>query len=128
MCRICDFQFPANLHYCPVCITSFAGKLSPRRKRYMITAYVLAAWSSIGFVCLIAGVAASMGESELGETLVGLALMVLVGFPVIIGTAFGMSAKRPGGPNPVSVWVAFIWNMLLLAGFALLMVMGMFAE
>jgi len=128
MCRTCDFLFPVNLHFCPVCVTSVTGKLSPRRKRYMITAFVLVGWSSIGFVCFVAGAAAGLADGDMGETLIGLALMLLVGFPVLIGTAFGMSARRPGGPNPVSVWVALIWNLLLLAGFILLMVIGSLAE
>jgi hypothetical protein len=128
-CRTCDVVFPGNLHYCPVCAAAATGQLSPRRKKYVITAYALAGWATVGLVLFFAvAVAGTLEDTEGGEIAAALFLMVLVGLPTIIGTAFGMSAKRAGGPNPVSVWVAFIWNALLAAGLVALIVIGNLTE
>jgi hypothetical protein len=127
-CRTCDFVFPVNLHFCPVCVASVTGKLSPRRKKYLIAACVLAAWSSLGFVGFLGGAAAGLAEGPGSEMIWGVLLLLLVGLPSVFGTALGMSARRPGGPNPVPVWIALIWNALLLGGIVLLIVIGNFSE
>jgi len=123
-CRTCDFMFPPNLHFCPVCAVSATGTISPRRKKYLIAAYVLAGWSSLGFIGFIGGAAAGLAEGAGAEVALGILLLLFVGVPSIVGTAMGMSAKRPGGPNPISVWIAFIWNALILSGFALMTIVG----
>jgi hypothetical protein len=126
-CSTCDFVFPPNLHFCPVCVVSATGVISPRRKKYLIAAYVLAACSSLGFIGFIGGAAAGLTEGG-AEVALGILLLLFVGVPSIVGTAMGMSAKRPGGPNPISVWIAFIWNALILGGFGLMIIIGNFME
>lgn len=127
-CLTCDFLFPGNYHFCPVCVATGSGKLSPRRKKYMIAAFILAAWSSLGFALFFGGAAAGLADGEMGEMLLGILMILLAGVPAVVGTALGMSARRPGGPNPVSVWIALIWNSLLFAGLALLVIVGSFME
>lgn len=122
-CRTCDFVFPGNLHYCPVCVASATNKLSPRRKKYLIAAYILAAWSSLGFVGFLGGAAAGLTEA-MGTGMLGMLFLLLVGLPAIIGTATGMSARRPGGPNSIAVWIALVWNALVLGGMVLLIIIG----
>lgn len=65
-----------------------------------------------------------VGEGPAAEMVLGLALLLLVGLPSVIGTALGMSAKRSGGPNPISVWIAFLWNSLVLGGLVAMIVIG----
>ena len=128
-CRTCDFVFPVNLHYCPVCVTAAAGQLSPRRRKYMVVAFILAAFASLGLVLFFGGaIAGMMADNPAAETILGLALLLLVGSPSIVGTGLGMSAKRPGGPNPISIWLALVWNALLLGGLVLLIVIGNFMD
>jgi len=127
-CPTCDFVFPGKLHFCPVCIGEGTNKLSPRRKKYMIAAYALGVWSSLGLVALITGVAAGLADDAVGELIVGFGVILLIGLPAIIGTGLGMSAKRPGGPNPFPVWIALVWNALILGGFILLMILGNLSE
>ena len=127
-CRTCDFAFPGNLHFCPVCIASAGSKISPRRKRYMITAYILAGWCTVGLVAFFGASMTGIAETEAAAMLLGIALMLVVGLPSLIGTAFGMSARRAGTTTPASVWVALIWNSLLFSGFALLIIIGAFSE
>lgn len=125
VCRTCDFVFPGNLHFCPVCVTSATGKLSPRRKKYLITAFILAGWATLGMVLFFAGaVAGVIGDGPGAEMAAGMFLLLLVGLPSIIGTALGMSARRPGGPNPVSIWIALIWSALVMGGMMAMIVVG----
>src|SRR5262245_1902521 len=47
-CVTCDFSFPPNIHLCPECVVSSQSALTPMRKKYMVSALVMAVWSSIG--------------------------------------------------------------------------------
>ncbi|MFO1512094.1 MAG: hypothetical protein U1F83_04130 [Verrucomicrobiota bacterium] len=87
-------------------------------------AFVLAAWASLGYIGFLGGAAAGLFKETGAEMAFGLVLLLFVGLPSIIGTALGMSVRRPGGPNSVGVWIALVWNALLLCGLVLLIVVG----
>jgi hypothetical protein len=125
-CLTCDFLFPGNLHFCPVCVSTGSSALSPRRKKYMIASFILAAWATFGFALFFGGAAAGLADTPGGEVFMGLLMLGLAGVPSVVGTALGMSARRPGAANPVSVWIALIWNSLLLGGMILLIGVGIF--
>jgi len=125
-CHTCDFVFPPNLHYCPSCIALSAGKITPRRKKYLIWSCALAAFAMLGFVGSMVIGAMGLAGDEMADTLLGIVLIVLAGFPTVIGTALAMSAWRSGGPNSIGVWIALIWNSLQCAGLLLLMIAGAF--
>lgn len=127
-CVTCDFFFPPNLHLCPVCVTTAHAKLTPMRRKYLTTAFVMAAWSSVGVVLLFSGVFASMAEGAGAQMVIGLAIIAVVTVPSTIGTGVAWAALKKGGPNPIGIWVALAWNILLLAAMVLLMIIGQFMK
>lgn len=123
-CHTCDFLFPGNVHLCPVCATTTKSRLSPLRKKYLIAAFCLAGWASLGLLVLMSGLLAGLGEDKVTEVILGLVLVALIAVPAVVGTGLGMSTLRKGGPNPISAWIALVWNALLMAAILLLMVIG----
>lgn len=126
-CATCDFVFPGNLHYCPVCATKAGRELSPRRKQYLTAAYCLAGASTLTLVLLIGLAAGGMLDDESGGSIWGMLFILFFGVPATIGTGMGLSAWRPGA-NPVSVWIALVWNALMQGGMLLLMIIGIFSS
>jgi len=127
-CVTCDFFFPPNVHLCPLCVTTAHAKLTPMRKKYLITALVMAAWSSIGVVLLFSGALAGMAQDKSTEMLLGLAIIGVVTVPSTIGTGVAWAALKKGGPNPIGIWVSLVWNVLLLGAMLLLMIIGQFMK
>lgn len=127
-CATCDFVFPGTLHLCPDCATTGQGGLSPLRKKYLIASFILAGWSLFALAAVMVGAAAMWGDSPAAEMALGLVMIIVAFGPSLIGTALGMSAFRKGASNPVSVWIALVLNSLVLAGFALLVVVGNLTE
>ena len=127
-CTTCAFSFPGNLHFCPDCALSGQTTLSPRRKKYLISSFILGGWSLVALIGTIAFAAMMVGDDPLAEIVLGVVLMVVAYVPSVIGTALGMSALRKGGPNPATVWIALILYSIILAVFFLLMLIGNFME
>jgi len=123
-CVTCDFFFPPNIHLCPVCVTSAHSKLTPMRKKYLITAFCTAGFSSLGVIATLGGAFASMAQDPMMEWVIGLIIIAVVTVPSAIGTGVAWAALKPGGPNPISVWIAMVWNVLLLCTMLLLMIIG----
>jgi hypothetical protein len=126
MCATCDFALPGGIHVCPACAASPQTSLSPRRKKLLIGSYVLAVWTTIAGGLLLSGIFAEVAETKEGEAILGLIFSLTMLVPSIIGTSLGFSAKDRRLPNPPAVWVAVIWNLLLLGGFVLLCIIGSF--
>ncbi len=125
MCSTCDFALPGGAHICPTCAAAPKTNLSPRRKKFMIWSYILAGWCTVGMAILFSGALAGMASSKSDQEALGGALMIFVVLPSIIGTCLGFSARNKHLPTPISVWIATIWNVIILACFGLLMVIGM---
>jgi hypothetical protein len=128
MCATCDFALPGNLHLCPRCATTQRTGLSPKRKVYLVASFVLAAWCTAVMAALLAGAFQNMAESKESETAFGMLLMVILLIPAIIGTALGVSSMDRRLPNSIAMWIATIWNGIILGGFLLLMIVGMFMK
>jgi hypothetical protein len=60
MCPTCDFAFPGGIHLCPACVSGTDDSLSPRRKKFLIGAFALALWSTVGMTCLVSGASADL--------------------------------------------------------------------
>jgi len=54
----------------------------------------------------------------------GVVLTFLLLLPSVIGMALGFSAVDRRLSNPPMLWVATIWNILIVAGFLLLCIIG----
>ena len=55
-------------------------------------------------------------------------LMLFVLFPAIAGLGLGISAKDRRLATPPWVWMAIIWNALLVGSFVLLMIIGLLSK
>jgi hypothetical protein len=126
MCATCDFTLPGGIHVCPTCATAPKTNLSPRRKKLLIGSFALAAWSTVGMVALFAGVFAGFGRDKAAQEMLGIMLMLFVLAPAIVGTALGVGAMDRRLTTPPTLWIATIWNAIMVASFVLLMIIGMF--
>lgn len=125
-CVTCDFFFPPNLHLCPVCVATAHTNLTPQRKKYLVTAFVMASVSSLAIVIMMSGALAGMVDDITVLIVLGLITMLMVAVPAAIGSGVAWAAYRPGGPNSIGIWISMIWNLLLLSGVVLLLVIGVF--
>jgi hypothetical protein len=123
VCQTCDFSFPGNIHLCPKCATEPQKGLKGKRKAYLIWSYILAGWSTLATIFFLGGGAAGMGE-EAGAEGIGLMMTFFMLIPAIIGMALGSSAMERRS-KPISVWVATLWNGLIVALFILLCIVGL---
>jgi hypothetical protein len=74
---------------------------------------------------VMGGAFADAANSKAGAEAVGMAMMFLVLVPAIIGMSLGFSAKDRNQANPISLWVALIWNIIIIACFLLLCLIGL---
>jgi len=126
MCATCDFLLPGNLHLCPRCATSQPTGLSPKRRAYLIGSFALGVWCTLVMAALLAGAFKGMTKNKADEEAFGILLMFLLLAPSIIGVALGVSSMDRRLPNSIAMWIATIWNGMILGGFLLLMIIGLF--
>lgn len=125
VCATCDFEF-SGVHLCPKCATAPREKMSPKRRRMAWAAMALAVWSTLMMVLMCGGAAFFFGNESGGEAFAGVVGM-LAFVPSIVGVALGFACLDRRLGNPPLVWVAAIWNGLLLALWLLLIVIGLLA-
>lgn len=125
MCQTCDFSFPGGIHFCPICVSKTDDGLSSRRKKFMISSYVLAAWSTVGMTCVVSGALSELARTRVDRAALGWVLLIFVLGPAIAGLSLGMTARRTKGSNPPPLWIAIIWNAILIASFVVLMLIGL---
>ena len=124
MCPTCDFSFPGGIHFCPICVSKTDDGLSGRRKKLMIWSYVLAAWSTVGMTCVVSGALSGLARTKADRAALGWVLLIFVLGPAITGLSLGMTARRTKGSNPPPLWIAIIWNAILVTSFVVLMLIG----
>ena len=123
MCGTCDFALPGGVHICPTCAAAPKTNLSPRRKKLMIASFVLAAVATLGMAIVFSGALAGMDKSD--AAVLGGIVMIFTLLPSIIGTCLGVAAMDKRLPTPMGLWIATIWNGIILVCFGLLIVIGM---
>jgi len=96
--------------------------MSGKRKGLVVSAMGLATWSTIGIVLMFSGALAGAAAEKGFEVVIGL----LVGIPAIVGGALGFACMDRRLGNPPIVWVAAIWNGVLLTTWVVLCVIGSF--
>lgn len=77
---------------------------------------------------LFAGVFRSLAQSKEGQDALGMLLMLILVAPAIVGVALGVSSMERRLPNSMAMWIAAIWNGIILAGFFLLVIVGLMAK
>jgi len=125
MCATCDFAAPGGLHFCPACATAPKTGLKGKRRGMLIASLALAVWCSIGLGLLFSGAFAGFVKTHEDQQLLGVLLMLLLMLPAIIGLALGCSAMDRRLANPPGLWVAAVWNGLIVAAFLLLCIIGL---
>ena len=128
MCATCDFAFPGNLHLCPKCATTQRTGISTKRKIFLIVSFVMAAWCTVVMAALLSGAFHEIARDKEGETALGVLLSFGLLVPAIIGTSLGVSSMDRRLPNSVAMWIAVIWNGMILGGYILLMIIGIFMK
>jgi len=124
MCDTCKFELPGGIQICPSCATTPRTTLSPKRKKMLIGSYALAAWCTLVMGALFAGVFQAMGKDKAAEQALGILLMFILLGPAIVGVALGVGVMDRRLPNTMAMWIATVWNGLILGGFILLMIVG----
>ena len=124
VCGTCAFDFPGGVRLCPRCAASPQKGLSAKRKKALVWSYVLAVWTTLGLAVLLSGVLASSLQSKSDVEVLGMVLMIVIFAPSIIGTAMGFSAMDRRLSNPAAVWIAIVWNGIILAVLLLLTIIG----
>jgi len=98
--------------------------LSAKRKRSVRWSLALAVWCTLGLAVLLCGALAEVADTQEELAVLGVVISLLVLTPSIIGTAVGVSALDRRLTNPASIWVAVIWNSLILGLLLILTIIG----
>jgi hypothetical protein len=122
-CNTCNFVFPGGVNLCAACATKPQDALNPKRKKLLGWSYAMAIWTTIGIALLLTG--AFKPHSKSDQEAIGVALEIFVFLPSIIGTALGWASMDKRLGNPAWVWVAAIWNSLILTILIALTVIGL---
>lgn len=124
MCQTCTFDLPGGLRICPECATA-APTVSPGRKKLIIGSFALAIWCTIVWASVLGGMFRGLIRDREGQRVLGWMLTLLVPIPSLIGLTLGVSSMERRSANPISMWIASVWNGVILAGFMLIFVIGM---
>jgi hypothetical protein len=114
MCGTCDFLLPGDLHLCPRCVAAPPKRMSGQRRGLIIAAYVFAVWGTFAIAVRESGVLQGMVQSPGDQIVLGYIIILFIRVPVLIGAGLGFSCFDPRLRNPPAVWIAAIWNGLLL--------------
>lgn len=123
MCHTCAFDLPSGAKICPACATA-PPKLSSSRKKLLVVSFVTAVWSTIFWVSIYSMIGHRGVRDREGVQMLGLLILVFVPVPSLIGVALGVSTMERRAPNPMAMWIATIWNGLILAAFILVFILG----
>ena len=75
--------------------------------------------------CLVSGAFSGLATSKEDAAALGYARLFFVLAPGITGLALGISAKHARLGNPPAIWIAIVWNAILIASFIVLDVIGL---
>ena len=126
ICNTCVFAFPGGPRVCPKCAVVNKETISPRRKHSVYWSYGLAVLASVLFVVFFVAAGTAETEEDL-EMISGFFFLLLLGMS-IGGTATGFNAIDKRRSNPFWVWIAPIWNLVILGLLALLVIIGNLME
>ena len=122
ICNTCDFSFPGGIHVCPKCVVAVENKISKKRKKYLIWSYILAGLSTFFLFLFFSALAGADSESEAES--IGVGFFYLIFLTAITGTVLGFNAIDRRLKNPMSIWIAPLWNLIILAVLVLISITG----
>jgi hypothetical protein len=125
LCSTCDFSLPNGIHVCPTCATVPRSPLGARGRKFLIGSYAAAIWSTVGLACLVSGAFGGVAQTKADEMVLGWVLLLFVLVPAVVGLALASSAKRQRATNPPSLWIALVWNSIIIGCFLLLTIIGL---
>ena len=125
MCHTCTFDFPGGIKICPTCAANPRTAISPKRKKMLIGSFALAVWSTLVAVALFLGIVEGVFRDPAGQQALGSLIMVVVAIPSLIGLVMGIVCMDRRMTNTTAMWVATVWNGLMVGGIVLLVVAGL---
>ncbi len=126
VCPTCDFALPGGVHVCPDCAMNTNRGLSSGRKKLVGWALGLAVWCTVGLALLFTGLFAEVASNPHEAEAFGMVFSLLVFMPALVGVALSLATLDRRLNNPPVVWVAIIWNIVIVAILLLLTLVGMF--
>lgn len=122
ICKTCAFTLREGYNLCPACASSGDQTMSPKRRKNMLWSFVFAGISTLFFIAFWIAMAAVQTEAEAegAATIIGMFILITG----VVGMGYGFSAIDKRLHNPVSLWMATIWNIVLVAIYILLCVVG----
>lgn len=124
VCETCAFKFPPDLIVCPACAAAPRTALSPKRRAFLIWSFLCAGGATAFMAALLSGVFANAIHNEVDRQAFGTFFLVVVLGLTLPGIGLSAGARLPRQPTPVGVWIALIWNIVMLAAFMLLCLIG----
>lgn len=128
VCATCDFEFAGGVHVCPSCVEQNDQEVSPKRRKLALWSLGLAIYSTFMMSLLLTGALHRMfnsdGTNDAINTLIGNAIFI----PTLAGTALGFATYDRKLRNPALFKTAIIWNLVLVAIYLVLIVIGLSSE
>ena len=121
-CSTCDFFFPPSMHVCPQCAASSGGALTPTRRKNMMGGLISGA---IGTVLIAIAFGATMMEMPAQEIIAGILFLVAL-LAAAIGAGLATAAYKKTRSNTIGIWIAVVWNWLLIVSVLGLICAGLF--
>ncbi len=85
---------------------------------------VMAAWVTVMIILAVMGVFVELGREEAAAAIIGSAMIC----PALSGLALSCGSLDRRAGNPVLVWVAVAWNVVLTIVWIAFMVIGLTAR
>jgi hypothetical protein len=128
VCETCNFEMPGGLHFCPACVDNAGSEeISPKRKKLVIAAIALAAYCTFMYFFMITGALYRAFGKPTDLQTFGCAVMLLIYAPSILGTAFAATARDRRLRNTTMIWIALVWNLVILVVLGIQFLVGMFS-
>lgn len=126
ICATCDFTFPKDLHFCPKCVVFEGEGLSSRRKKMLVWSCVSAGLATLLLLGFLGAAANASYDRDATGLLIFLGFLTLAAS--VTGTGLGFTAIEKHRKNSIMLWIAAIWNLVIVGIYVLLSIVGTFSS
>lgn len=128
ICATCAFALPGGAVACPPCATGSmsGGEVSGAQTRNAWISLICAIVATLAFIILMI-FTAPLPENQdpsVEEAMVLLFLFLAFLGVALVGMGFGFASRKRQRPTPVLGWVGLIWNLVMVGGMVLLILLG----